>query len=394
MADMTIDIDAVRADTPACEHRLHFNNAGASLMPDPVFRVLLEHLELERMVGGYEAQARAHAELAAFYSEFAALLGCSPAEIAWVENATRAWDMAFYSVPLGKGDRVLTHGAEYASNFLALLQQARRKGFSIDVAPSDETGQVDVAALERMIRPQTRLIALTHVPTQGGLINPAESVGAIARRYNVMYLLDACQSVGQLPLDVTRLGCDLLSGTGRKFLRGPRGTGFLYVSDGVVEQLEPPFIDMRAATWTAPDRYEYAPGAQRFENWESFVAGRLALAAAVRYARGIGLDAIESRVASLATSLRQGLDATSGVQVHDIGERLCGIVTFTKEGEMPEETVARLGRRGINVSMTSRTSAQIDFSERGLESLVRASVHYFNTTGEVERFVSAVADGV
>jgi cysteine desulfurase/selenocysteine lyase len=391
MPNESIDVTTVRADTPACERVLHFNNAGAALMPDPVYRVLVEHLELERRVGGYEAQAIAADAVDAFYSEFAELLGCEENEIAYIENATRAWDMAFYSVPLSEGDRVLTHAAEYASNYLALLQQAQRKGFTIDVAPSDASGQVDLEALEQMIRPQTRLIALTHVPTQGGLVNPAEEVGAIARRHDVMYLLDACQSAGQLELDVSRLQCDLLTGTGRKFLRGPRGTGFLYVSRRVVGQLEPPFIDMRAATWTATGEYEYAPGARRFETWESYVAGRIALAEAVSYARGLGIAAIEMRVTGLAARLREALGSVPGVQVHDRGERRCGIVTFVKHGEAPESTVARLGRAGINVSMTVRTSAQIDFGERGLDALVRASVHYYNTAEEIERFVSAVA---
>ena len=385
-----IDIEAVRADTPGCEQVIHFNNAGAALMPTPVYEALVGHLALEREIGGYEAEARAADDLAAFYTEFAALLNCEPGEIAYVENATRAWDMAFYSVPLGPGDRVLTHDSEYSSNYLALLQQARRRGIVIDVAPSDESGQVDVEALEALIRPETRLITLTHVPTQGGLVNPAEAVGGVARRHGIPYLLDACQSVGQLDLDVGRLGCDMLSGTGRKFLRGPRGTGFLYVSSTLVERLEPPLIDMRAADWVRPDTYEYAPGARRFENWESYVAGRIGLMQAVRYARGIGLPAIEARVAHLAARLRERLAALPRIRVLDQGERRCGIVTFQCEGEPAEQTARRLEERQINVSTTGRLSAQLDFTRRGIDSLVRASLHYYNTDAEIDRFVAVV----
>ncbi|MDJ0907097.1 MAG: aminotransferase class V-fold PLP-dependent enzyme [Woeseiaceae bacterium] len=386
-----IDIASARADTPAAERILHFNNAGASLMPTPVYEAVLEHLALEREIGGYEAESIAAEAAGAFYTEFAALLNCRSSEIAYVENATRAWDMAFYSIPFKAGDRVLTHGSEYSSNFLALLQQRERCGIEIDIAPSDASGQVDVDALEARIRPETRLIALTHIPTQGGLVNPAEAVGDVARRHGILFLLDACQSVGQIDLDVERIGCQMLSGTGRKFLRGPRGTGFLYVSDDVVDTLDPVFIDMRAADWVAPDRYRFKDGARRFETWESYVAGRVGLARAVRYARELGLDSIEERVASLAATLRTALAGLPGVTVHDLGERRSGIVTFQKGGESPEDTAARLREMHINVSYTNRLSAQIDFGERGIDSLVRASVHYFNTEEEIERFAASVA---
>ena len=115
-----------------------------------------------------------------------------------------------------------------------------------------------------------------------------------------------------MPLDVGRLGCDVLSGTGRKFLRGPRGTGFLYVARALAERIEPPFVDLRSTTWTGPESYELAPGARRFENWESYVAGRVGLAAAVRYARRLGLEAIEARVTALGARLRDGAGGGAG----------------------------------------------------------------------------------
>ncbi|QYX58419.1 aminotransferase class V-fold PLP-dependent enzyme [Roseovarius sp. SCSIO 43702] len=385
-----MDIETVRAETPACEHVLHFNNAGASLMPLPVVAALQGVLDDEVALGGYEAERRAAADLTAFYDEFAALLNGRSEEIAYVENATRAWDMAFYGLELGPGDRVITHGSEYVSNYLALLQQAERRGFEIDVVGSDETGQIDVAALERAIRPETKLIAITHVPTQGGLVNPAEDVGRIARAHGVLYMLDACQSVGQIDVDVARIGCDILSGTGRKFLRGPRGTGFLWVRCEVVERIDPPFLDLRAANWTGPDSYEMAPGARRFETWESFVAGRVGLMAAVRYARGIGMAAIEARVETLGQQLREALDGLRGVSVHDRGARKCGIVTLRKEGIAPAEMAARLREEGINVSVSQVSSARLDLGPRGIDALLRASVHYFNTEAEVVRFAEAV----
>jgi cysteine desulfurase / selenocysteine lyase len=386
-----IDITSVRADTPACANLIHFNNAGASLMPAPVYAALTGHLALERDIGGYEAAARAAPQINAFYTEFAALLGCDPSEIAYVENATRGWDMAFYALPLTAGDRILTHTSEYASNYLAFLQQARRRGLHIDVVPSDATGQIDVAAMESMIGSRTRLVAITHVPSQSGLVNPAEAVGAVVRKHGLLYLLDACQSAGQIDLNVGRIGCHILSGTGRKFLRGPRGTGFLYLSKDLIDRLDPPFIDLHAAEWTGPDTYVLADGAMRFENWEQNVAGKIGLAAAVAYARRIGLPAIEARVSSLAASLRDALAAVPGITVHDPGARKCGIVTLLSEREAPEAMLPRLRAMGINTSVTPATYAQLDLKPRGISSLLRASVHCYNTEDEIARFCAAVA---
>ena len=385
-----IDIEKIRTDTPSCQEIIHFNNAGASLMPKPVFAALQRVLEDENRLGGYEAERRAQPDIQGFYAAFGALLNADPDEIAYVENATRAWDMVFYGLRLGKGDRVITHSSEYASNYLALLQQSRRLGFEIDLVPSDRFGQIDVEQLEAMLTPQTKLIAITHVPTQGGLVNPAAAVGELAQKHGIAYLLDACQSVGQIDVDVAQIGCDFLSGTGRKFLRGPRGTGFLYVRRSMLERIDPPFVDLLSAKWTAHNSYEFAAGAKRFENWESNVAGRVALGEAVRYAKAIGLNHIETRVAKLADVLREALSDIKGVQVRDLGQTKCGIVTFTKEGRDPQFIEERLREKGINVSVALMTSARLDLEARNLSSLVRASVHYFNTEDEISRFVQAV----
>jgi selenocysteine lyase/cysteine desulfurase len=380
-----------RRETPGCAGVLHFNNAGASLMPTPVLEAVVGHLELEARIGGYEAADQAHDAIERTYDAAAALLGCAREEIAVVENATRAWDMAFYAIPFRPGDRILTAEAEYASNYIAFLQVAGKTGARVEVIPSDRTGQLSVEALGDMLDERVKLIAITHVPTNGGLVNPAAEVGRLARAAGALYLLDACQSVGQMPLDVNAVGCDVLSATGRKFLRGPRGTGFLYVRRAVLDRLEPPLLDLHAATWTARDRYELRDDARRFENWETNVAGKIGLGVALDYARGWGLGAIWERVRALADDLRVHLRALPGVTVRDQGAVRCGIVTFTLEGNDPTAIRDSLRQQGINVSISPAEYTRLDMEARDLAAVVRASVHYYNSEEEIVRFCAALA---
>jgi selenocysteine lyase/cysteine desulfurase len=384
------EIQEFRASTRGCRNVAHFNNAGAALMPDSVYHAVTTYLERECYIGGYEAFNENPSAFDAFYSGIAELIGAKAHEIAYIENATRAWDMAFYSIPFKAGDVIITAQAEYVSNYLAFLQVARRTGAVIKVVPDDAHGQLDVGALERMIDGKTKLIAITHVPTQGGLINPAEAVGKIAKAHGVLYLLDACQSVGQMPVDVDLIGCDMLSATGRKFLRGPRGTGFLYVRSSILETLDPIFTDLHAATWTADNSFTLSPGARRFENWECYYAGKLGLSEAVRLANSIGLSRIEARIQKLATLLRTTLAACPGVEVCDKGEFKSGIVTFQKAGLDPAAIQKHLLTHGVNVSVTQSSSSRLDLPKRGLEALVRASVHYYNTEEEVEKLTDLV----
>jgi len=389
---MSIDVARARQETPGCQQVLHFNNAGAALMPQSVLDACMHHLQREAHTGGYEAAAEAHDALENTYTALARMLGCHPEEIAIVENATRAWDMAFYAMSFAPGDRILTARSAYASNYIAFLQVTQRTGATVEVIESDTHGQINVDKLRAAIDERVKLIALTHVPGNGGLVQPAAEVGQVAKEADIPFLLDACQSAGQMPLDVDTLGVDMLSSTSRKFLRGPRGVGLLYVRRRLLEHLEPPLLDLHAATWVAPDRFEIRPDARRFENWESNIAGKIGLGVAVDYALDWGLDAIQQRVVHLAATLREHLGDVPGVQVQDLGVHRCGIVSFSSSRLDAETIKALLREQGINVSVSVPSTTRLDAENRNLPDLVRASVHYYNTEAEIDHFCTTLQD--
>ena len=385
------EIRRLRAETPGCAEVAHFNNAGSSLPPASVLETHLGYLRREALIGGYEAQEEAQHRLDAVYTATAQLVGGQgPDEVALFENATRAFDMALYAVPLEPGDVILTSTAEYHSMFVTYLHRARR-GVRVEVVAPDATGQLDVGALRKRIDARVRLIAMTHMPTNGGLVQPAEAVGEVAREAGVFFLLDATQTVGQIPLDVRRLGCHALAGTSRKYLRGPRGVGFLWVARDWIERLEPPLMEGHAAEWVEPDRYVIRPDAKRFEVWESNVGARLGFGAAIEYAQVLGLERIWARVQERGETLRARLAAVPGVTVRDLGVVRGGIVSFTVRGVDAARVKATLRAARINVTVSPARGTLLDMRARGLSEVVRASVHYYNTDEEIDHLTAEVA---
>lgn len=383
-------LEFLRADTPGTRNVIHFNNAGAGLMPNPVYNTQIEYLTSERDVGGYETKEKNQVSFDAVYESIATLINAHADEIALMENATMAWIAAFMAIKFEKGDRILTAEHSYDSNYLNFIRAKEQFGVKIDVIPSDETGQVDVSALANMMDDKVKLVAITHVPTNGGLVNPAEAVGDVVRDHPCYYLLDACQSVGQMPIDVEKIGCDFLSTTGRKWLRGPRGTGFLYVRKHRLDKLTPAFLDLHSATWQSKDSYSLTPTARRFENWEWHFAGLLGLGQAADYALAQDISTIWPRVQTLAATVRSELSQLSGVTVHDIGAIKSGIVTWSHKSIAANDIKLALRDRGINVSVLGKGSTHLDSSKRNLPAMVRTSPHYYNTEEEIDVFLEAV----
>jgi cysteine desulfurase/selenocysteine lyase len=387
----TLNIEHLRADTPGCRNVIHLNHAGSSLMPQPVIDATIAHIQLEAEIGGYEAADQAAARVDAVYDSIAALIGAKPAEIAVVENATRAWDMAFYGIDFAPGDRILTSVSEYGSNVIAFLQM-RDRGVSVEVVPNDENGQISVSALTGMMDDRVKVVAVSHMPTNGGLVQPAAEIGAAIRGSNALYILDACQTVGQMPVNVQEIRCDVLSATSRKYLRGPRGMGFLYVRESALPRLTPPMLDIHAAAWLGRDQIEIRGDARKFENWECDYAAKLGMGAAIDYALDLGLDAIWKRIFALATDLRADLSAIPGVTVTDLGAVQGGIVTFTVDGKNADEVRDAIKTANINVTSSSVFSTRYDMEARGLAKVVRASVHYLTTPEECAAVLKVVSE--
>ncbi|NGP05344.1 aminotransferase class V-fold PLP-dependent enzyme [Rhodococcus sp. 14C212] len=385
-----LDLQRARRDTPGCFDRVFLDSAGSSLPPTAVLETTVAHLRREAEVGGYVAAAERAGDLAAVKTSIARLIGAEASSIALVESATRAWASFFYSVPLGAGDRILLTRSEYASNAVSALQRARATGATVETMPTDALGRIDVDALTRTLDERVKLVSVVHAPTNGGLVNPVREVADAAHEVGALVLLDACQSVGQLPVSVPEFDVDALSATGRKWLRGPRGTGFLYVRPRLITELEPAVLDLHSAQWTAPDEYRLADDATRFELWETNVAARLGLGAAVDYLLDLGVDAVTEAVAYRAEHLRDGLGRIPGVAVRDLGKEHSGIVSFTVDGWDPAHLRETLAAEAITVTVSGRGSTLLEMSARRLESVVRASPHYFVSPADVDRFLAAV----
>lgn len=394
---MAIDVALMRAETPGCEMVRHFNNAGGALPPRPVLDAVISHLQREALQGPVEAGNAAAMAIDDAYAAAAEMLHCQPHEIAIAESGSRAWGAAFGHFALGNGrfgpgDRILTSASEWAGNYIALLDAARAAGASVELIPTDPDGTASIDALQGMVDDRVRLIALTHVAANGGMVNPAAGVGAIARSAGIPFLLDASQSIGQMPIDVEAVGCDMLTAPGRKFLRAPRGTGLVYIRQSMLEKMRPFLVDNSSAALTDDGQIAFGRDARMLESNENSRALWIGLGVAIRYALALGLDEIEARITTLASYLRRQLAQIDRVVLRDQGRRQSGIVSFTIDGLPAAEMRDRLYGRQINISVSGDAYTPIDMKVRGLAEILRASVHVYNTEGEIDALCGALGD--
>ncbi|KAA0130126.1 aminotransferase class V-fold PLP-dependent enzyme [Chryseobacterium sp. SN22] len=391
-----MNIDKIKQDTRGLEDgKIFLNNAGSSLMPDIVTDAIVDYLKLEELSGGYYV-ANVNADvLDEFYDETAKLINAKPFNMAFATSATEAYAKALSSIVFKADDVIITTADDYISNQITFISLQKKVGVKVVRMKNLPDNELDLEDLEHLIREyQPKLVAVTHIPTNSGLIQNVEAVGKICREHNILYLVDACQSVGQMVVDVEKISCDFLTATGRKFLRGPRGTGFLYVSDRILEQdYAPLLLDMRGADWTEYNDYELCRTAKRFEHWEMSYASMLGLKQAARYANHIGMDVIEQYNQRLSQKLRENL-RDSGFSVWDWGNRLSSIVTFSGPDGDLEKIQKVLKENHVYFSVTYRNSALIDFTNKNINGIVRLSPHYFNTMEEIEKVSEMLKDSL
>lgn len=387
------DIKKIREDTPGCHDKLFFNSAGSSLPPRAVTDSMISYLKEEEQVGGYLLAAQKATDIKAAYQEVAALLNTTADNIAITFNATDSYARALSAIPFAKGDTILTTNQDYVSNQIQFLSLQKRWGLKVVRAPGKENGDLDLDAFEQLFKShRPKLVAVTHVPTSSGLIQDVNAIGSLcAQEEDCYYLVDACQSVGQLVVDVQAIQCDFLSATTRKFLRGPRGCGFLYVSDKVLKSdMEPLFLDLHGADWVQPDEYIPMSSAQRFELWEFQYANVVGLREAARYANEVGMPAIEAAGLAISEPLREALRGIDGVSILDMGTNLSNIITLRKQGVEQTAMENHLSQHGVYFSVGRARNALLDARSKGIEWFLRISPHYFNTQEEADRLVEII----
>lgn len=387
-----MDITQIRKDTLHCEDNIFLNSAGASLMPHIVVEKIQDYLQEEEKLGGYKVAALRSDEINEFYAETGKMLNCRAENIAFAANATDAYSKALSAIVFQEDDIILTTDDDYVSNHIGFLSLQKRFGIRIEKAKLNESGDLDLLDFEEQVKKnKPKLVAVTHIPTNSGLIQDVEAVGQLCEKYDITYLVDACQSAGQIPVDVQKIKCDFLSVTGRKFLRGPRGTGFLYVSDRILDsEIAPLFMDLRGATWDKINEYTVVRTAKRFELWELPYPFVIGLKEAIKYANQIGIEAIEKRNQELLKRLSGNMASVAGVIRYDKGTAKGNIFTFRKEGVSKERMIQQLDAHKVFYSISQVSNARIDFEKKNIDWAVRISPHYFNTPDELDQFSTIV----
>lgn len=387
-------VEQFRRDTPGCTGRIHLNNAGCSLHPQIVVDTVTNYLRDEAIYGGYELAAERQDAIQDFYRAAATLLHTQPHQIAFVNSATDGFSKALSTLPFAAGDHIVTTINDYVSSQIQFTALQQRFGVQIVYAANTETGEVDVEDVRRLIRTYNpKLVSITHVPNNTGMIQPVYEIGALCAEADVWFFVDACQSAGQIPLDVSAMQCDFLSFSMRKFMRGPRGAGVLYVSQKALDAgLMPMLPDMRGADWTGKFAFEALNDARRFEYVEQSYALLLGSAVAMRYYLQADVDAVHAYTNALCAYARAQLSAMPHITLLDKGKHTSNIISLVSAKSDIHTFRDILFQHGIQCGAANKKFALLDFTAKEVEGAVRISPHYYNTQAEIDRLIEVIQE--
>jgi cysteine desulfurase / selenocysteine lyase len=384
--------------------RIYLDNAATSWpKPESVYRAVDDY---QRNVGAaagrgaYAEATQAGEAVEAARHAIAQLLGAENArQVVFTCNGTDALNLAIHgAVSAVGGDRpvhVVTTVVEHNSVLrpLRALEDAGR--IAVARVPCDATGLVDAAAIRAALRPETCLVALTHASNVTGALQPAADVGAIARQHGALFLLDAAQSLGDVPLDVNALNVDLLAAPGHKGLLGPLGTGILYVRPGVEQRL----ASVRQGGTGSQSESDRQPAdlPDKYESGNLNVPGIVGLRAGVAWLAERTVETIRDKAHDLTETLIDGLAAVEGVTIYGPrgNQRRVGLVSMRLEGYDPQELAATLDAAfGVQVRAGLHCAPLIHNALGTLAAggAVRFSLGPFSTHADVDAAVGAVRE--
>ncbi len=371
----------------------YLNHAACGLLPDAALHAMHGYALREQALGAYGAARQVQAEIEQLYQGIAATIHAQPQDIALTQGNSDGWSLVVSAMDWSGGGRILAPRSEWGGNLGILMQLSAQCGVQVEEIPSDADGAVDLEALETLLRTPASLVVLTWMPANSPLVQPAEAVGALCAQAGVPLLVDAAQAVGQWPVDVRQLQCAALTAPGRKWLRGPRGTGFVYVHPDFLPRLRPLTADHFSRPWQTGNTWTYRADARRLEQSEASVALRLGLGAALAAWNALGMERIHGEIQKRADWLRDGLDCLPGIRAHRSGRHASsGIVTLECSRHDAAALHRGLQERGVEAALSPVAFTPWDMQARGLSAVLRLSAGHDTAWGSLQYCLDALAE--
>lgn len=368
---------------------INFNNAGSSKNSNKVIKTIIAYLEEEQKLGGYLAAKLNRPKILNFYRVFSKLIKCKKSEISFLPSSTYGWNFFLNSISFKKNDNVIIFENEYGNNFISLL---KKKNLKIKVSKLSHDGQVCFESLKENIDRNTKLVSVCHISSQCGNLIDVQKVGKIVKEINrnTLFLVDACQSIGQIDINVRKINCDVMIGSGRKYLRGPRGTGFIFIKDDLKKNLSPIISDSFSCKIVNMKKIIYKKN--YFETFEYSPALLLGLTEAIENIHSIGIKKIQKKIKKLSLYFRLKVRKLNGVIIFENECLISGINTIIINGFSTKEVLDYLLKKKILCSISDNKTSYHFFKTRKRKSLLRLSFHYYNDFKEIDFLIKTIEE--